>query len=199
LDTALRRAFTSAERAFPKAVSTPLSFRVTAGDEFQWVVSDVRAAFDFLTYVRAFTTQCGLDPFPRFRAAIGVGGISVTGGRGADSYQQDGEAFVRARRGLERLQKRGSESWTALITGDARIDRTAEVIFALVDYFQQKWTVPQWEAIRWALLGFTRERIAGRVRVAHQNVTKRLKAAQWQRFEIAAQYLREILQESTAP
>src|SRR5947207_8878355 len=45
---------------------------------------------------------------------------------------------------------------------------------SLADFIQQSWTVAQWEAIRWSLLGLTREAIARKLKVAHQNVTKRL-------------------------
>ncbi len=53
--------------------------------------------------------------------------------------------------------------------------------------------MPQWEAIKWILLGLTREEISKKLNVAHQNVTKRLLAAGWQQFKEASELLRELL------
>ena len=74
------------------------------------------------------------------------------------------------------------------------MDDPADTVLCLTDFIQQSWTVPQWEAVRWSLLGLTREAIAAKLKVAHQNVTKRLLAAGWPHFEVAAAFLHELIE-----
>jgi SatD family protein len=192
LDSILRKAFADVEGHFPGAIYTRMAFRITAGDEFQCVISDVPRALDVVTYVRAFVATGGLRPPVRFRAAIGVGEISTQ--RRESPYEEDGPAFRHSRRGLELMAKgRGPVRWTRLITGVSDVDAAADAVLCLADFIEQSWTIPQWEAVRWSVLGLTRESIAKRLHVAHQNVTKRLRAAGWPHFEVAATFLRQIL------
>lgn len=196
VDRVLRNAFADTERRFPRSMQTRMAFRITAGDEFQCVIADVAQAFTILTYVRAIAATGGLRPPVRFRASIGVGGMSTP--KRASPYEEDGTAFANARHGLEDIVKgRGPLRWTKLVTGAMQLDEPADAVLCLSDYLQQGWTVPQWEAIRWSLLGLTREVIGKRLRIAHQNVTKRLLAAGWPHFEVAATFLRRSLE--TAP
>lgn len=190
VDRALHKSFNEVIRIYPEAIHTPLAFRITAGDEFQCVFVDVSAALDILTYLRASVATSEIKPVITFRASIGIGEISVSGK--ANSYEEDGEAFVRSREGLNKLHKR-KQAWTKIITGQPEIDRFVDIILILLDRLQKGWTVPQWEAIKWSLLGLTRERISKKVKVAHQNVTKRLSAAGWQEFRQAATFLGELL------
>ncbi len=195
LDRVLRQAFVEAERRFPGVIRTRMAFRITAGDEFQCVVADIPRAFDFLLYVRAVVAGAGLRPAIRFRAAIGIGEASIS--RRESSYEEDGVAYVQSRRALEGIAKsRPPARWTKLATGDAQIDDVADVVLCLMDHMLQTWTVPQWEAIRWALLGLKREEIGRKLQVAHQNVTKRLLAAGWPYFEPGMQFLRRLLTEA---
>ncbi len=203
VDRVLRESFEEMERSFPGSIHTPMAFRVTAGDEFQCVIKQVRNAFRMLTYFRAMAAISGLRPMLRFRASLGVGEIVLV--KKKNPYEEDGSAFIRAREGLD--QTGSSARWTKLITGSAELDRPIDVVLSLLDSMQQRWTLPQWEAIRWALLGLKREDIAKRLRVSvegkrrrkpptHQSVTKRLSAAGWQRFEQAAEYLSDCLEQS---
>lgn len=192
LDRILRNAFTDVERRFQRSIHTGMAFRITAGDEFQCVIADVARAFDILTYVRAAVATGGLDPPLRFRASLGVGALSTA--KRENPYEEDGPAFVRSRRGLEEMVRgRGPARWTKLVTGDAEFDLAMDVVLGLADYVQQHWTVPQWEAVRWSLLGLTREAIARKLKIAHQNVTKRLMAAGWPQLETASGFIRDVL------
>ena len=193
IDQVLRKAFNEVIRKYPKAVHTQLAFRITAGDEFQCVFLDIPHTFAILTYLRALVATSGVRPIIMFRASIGVGEMSVSGK--FSPYEQDGQAFVRSRRGLEELNKR-RHSLTKIVTGESELDRLADVILLLLDRLQKSWTVPQWEAVKWSLLGLTREQIAKKLRVAHQNVTKRLAAAGWQQFKEASEFLSEILRKA---
>jgi len=154
------------------------------------VFSDVPHSFDLLTYLRASVVISDIKPLVSFRAAIGVGGISI-GGK-SNPYEEDGEAFVRARKGLDHLKKK--KRLTTIITEKPEIDRVADLVLSFTDRLQKGWTLPQWEAVKWTLLGLTREEISGKLNVAHQNVTKRLSAAGWQEFKEASQFLRELLE-----
>jgi hypothetical protein len=192
LDRILRKAFTDVERRFPKGFHTRPAFRITAGDEFQCVLADAPRALDVLTYFRAVVATAGLAPPVRLRASVGLGEISTP--RRPTSYEEDGPAFVRARTGIEEIGgTRSPVRDTKVITGASDVDAASDVVLSLTDFIQRSWTVPQWEAVRWSLLGLTREAIAGKLQIAHQNVTKRLLAAGWPHFEVAAAFLRELL------
>ena len=198
LNRALLKAFDEVVQRYPKAVHTRLAFRITAGDEFQCVFSDVAKTFDILTYLRAtLATTSGLKPIVRFRASIGVGEISVAGR--SSPYEEDGEAFAHARRGLEQLEKGRHNRWTKIVTGQAELDSTADVVLTLSDYLEQGWTVPQWEAVRWSLLELTREEISKKLKVRHQNVSKRLSAAGWHQFRVASKFLGDLLGRASKP
>jgi hypothetical protein len=197
LNRALLKAFDEVVRRYPKAVHTRLAFRITAGDEFQCVFSDIAKTFDILTYLRAILATSGLGPIVRFRASIGVGEISVAGR--SSPYEEDGEAFALARQGLEQLEKGRHSRWTKILTGQPEIDLTADVVLNLLDYLQQGWTVPQWEAVRWSLLDLTREEISKKLKVRHQNVSKRLSAAGWHQFSVASKFLGDLLSRASKP
>ncbi len=196
LDRVLRAAFGDMERRFPGAIHTRVAFRITAGDEFQCVIRDVSRALEILTYVRAVAATGGLRPPVRFRASVGVGEISVA--RRASPYEEDGPAFVRSRRGLDELDKmRSPKRWTKLLTGKKERDSTADAVLCLADYLFERWTVPQWEAVRWTILGHTRQGISRKLGIAHQNVTKRLLAAGWPHLEPPLRFMGGLLQEAS--
>ena len=197
VDRVLMKAFNEVIRVYPRALHTKPAFRVTAGDEFQCVFAHVPQSFNILTYLRAVCATSGLKPPLTFRASIGIGGISVSGK--VNPYEQDGEAFVRSRRGLEQLEKEKRTRWTKIITGNQEADAAIDVILLLLDHKQQDWTVPQWEAVKWILVGQTRKQISKKLKVAHQNVSKRLAAAGWQAFKLSSNYLAERLGEACKP
>jgi len=195
LDRVLRAAFSDTERRFKGAFHTRMTFRITAGDEFQCVIANVGQAFDIVTHLRAIATTAELEPAVRFRASLGVGQLSTP--KRKSSYEEDGTAFLYSRRGLEELVKgRGLVRWMKIVTGDQQRDRAIDTVLCLTDFVQQSWTVAQWEAVRWSLLGSTREAIAKRLDIAHQNVTKRLMAAGWPCFSQASAFLRDELASS---
>ena len=195
VDRVIRKAFTDVERRFPGAIHTRLAFRITAGDEFQCVMADVSRALDVVAYLRAVAATGGLTPPVRLRASVGIGEISTP--KRLNPYEEDGSAFVHARNGLQQITKaRSPVRDTCLVTGVPEVDATAAAVLSLTDFIQRSWTVPQWEAVRWSLLGMTREAIAGKLEVAHQNVTKRLLAAGWPHFDVALTFLRDLLEKT---
>jgi SatD family protein len=193
LDRMLRGAFGDMEKRFPDAIHTRAAFRVTAGDEFQCVIRDVPRALEILTYVRAVAATGGLRPPLRFRASLGVGEISVV--KRTSPYEEDGPAFVRSRQGLDELDTmRSPKRWTKLLTGRKEADSAADAVLCLADYLFEAWTLPQWEAVRWTILGHTRQEIAKKLGIAHQNVTKRLLAAGWPHLEEPLRFVGGVLQ-----
>jgi hypothetical protein len=196
LDQVIRKAFADVERRFTDAIHTRLAFRITAGDEFQCVIAAAPHALDILAYFRAVVATGGLTPPVRLRASVGIGEISTP--KRENPYEEDGPAFVRARTGLEAIAKARSPARdTTLVTGASDVDAAADAVLCLTDFVQRSWTIPQWEAVRWSLLGLTREAIARKLEVAHQNVTKRLLAAGWPHFEVAAAFLRDLIEKVT--
>jgi len=196
LDQVIRKAFADVEHRFPGAIHTRLAFRITAGDEFQCVIADARRALDILTYLRAVVAMGGLRPPVHLRASVGIGEVSTP--KRQSPYEEDGPAFVHARNGLEEIAKaRSPVRSTKLVTGASEVDDPADAVLCLTDFIQQSWTVPQWEAVRWSLLGLTREAIAAKLKVAHQNVTKRLLAAGWPHFDVAAVFLRDLIEKAS--
>lgn len=170
---------------FKSAMHTKLKFRITAGDEFQWVMKDPVSACRALIAFRAALVCADPKLFVKFRAGLGEGDIAIVQKR--NPYREDGAAFILAREALESLSRRTrkADRWTRLLTGSSACDPVIDVILDFVDYFQSRWTVSQWEAIHWAGQGLSREQIGDRLNVRHQNVTKRLLAAQWMRCEAA--------------
>ena len=196
INTVLKKSFDELVRTYPDSIYTPLAFRITAGDEFQCVFSNVAQTLDLLIYLRCSVAISKVRPLISFRASIGIGGMSVKAK--SNPYEQDGEAFVRARRGLEQLAKR-RQRLTKLITDMPEIDSAVDIVLLFLDRFQKGWTRAQWEAVKWSLLGLTREEIARKLDVAHQNVTKRLTAAGWQEFKEGTEFIRELLEKAFKP
>jgi hypothetical protein len=67
-------------------------------------------------------------------------------------------------------------------------------VLTLLDSFQQRWTRPQWEAVRWALRGLNRTEIAAKLRVAHQSASKRLIAAEWDTFVVGYKLIGDLIE-----
>src|SRR5687767_12740118 len=137
LAAALQRGFQDAEAVFPKAAVTALGLRITAGDEFQFVLQDVPNSLTFVLYLRSVLATQPLSPIPRFRAAVGIGEAKLSPGRGrrASPYEWDGPAFVLAREGLQALTgKRGFVRWTSVLTQDPHLNRTLRILNAFQDH-----------------------------------------------------------------
>jgi len=142
--------------------------------------------------MRAVLAIQKFDPPARFRASVGVGEATVA--KRGNPYAEDGPAFVRSREGLNVLLLTDRpKRWTKLVTGKRDPDDSLDVILSFLDYLQQRWTRAQWEAVRWTLVGLKREQIASEINVAHQNVTKRLAAAEWDRFRGALYHVSSLL------
>lgn len=190
VDRRLRDVF--AKNAFQKYRSKAkpggFDFRVTVGDEFQFVLEDKAVLLDAVTELRLFLALVEIPSGVSFRAGIGIG--TVTLARASRAYERDGPAFVRSREALEGLKR---SQRTAIRSGDASLDRTLDVLLGLMDEIQRRWTREQWHAIDFELRNRTILEAASALRVAHQNISKRLQAAGWREFDVALDYIREAL------
>jgi len=196
LNDAVERAFKSITSSNPDLDFTKIDFRITAGDEFQFVLRKPERALDVVIALRSVLAVEGFKPMARFRTAIGVGEAKFRPARRPDQrpYEWDGPAFIYAREGLETIKRQRSPvRWTALRTSNSGSNLQFDVILGLVDQLQHSWTVAQWEAIAWTLKGLKRQEAARRLKVAHQNVSKRLNAAGWAAVDAAMSFIRESL------
>lgn len=193
IDSILKKEFAKVYKAYPNVIHTPTSFNITVGDEFQFVLSKFEKAYELTIFYRALVALADITPMVSFRSSIGIGEIAVENKK--DSYSQDGRAFHRSRDGLNffRSQKFRGRSRTKIVTGDKGLDETLDLILMYQDLLEEKWTRPQWEAIRWRLMLPTYEEIAGKLGIAYQNVQKRLKAGNWEEFSKGMDFIEKVL------
>lgn len=193
LDRVLKESFVAAEQLYPRAVLTPLGFKIVQGDEFQMVLKKPADAYPFLFFMRMFLGNTKLNPRPNFRASIGLGEIAII--EGNTPYAMDGVAFHASRDGLDRLgkDKAGRSRLTALVTGDGKKDVWFDIVLMYQDLLEKKWSPAQREAIFWRMQLPTYEAIGKKLDIAHQNVQKRLQAAYWEEFSRGMEFIRETL------
>ena len=197
LNQSLLDAFNELERRFPHAWAAGFSLRITAGDEFQGVIGQVAEVYRILVCLRAELALTALKRVPQLRAGVGLGAVTVADG--LTSWEQDGPAFLRARRALTSLG-RSRRDWrrTAILTGEAWRDESLAALLGLCDHIQRRWTRPQWEAVRPTVLGATSEEVARTLNIARQNVTKRLQAAGWSCFKVAVEHISSSLEQAAS-
>ncbi|HNX01840.1 MAG TPA: hypothetical protein PKK33_10770, partial [Candidatus Cloacimonadota bacterium] len=94
LQKSIREFFDVTCRLFPQAKADVISFRVTAGDEFQFSLLEPCYSYQFLLHLRLQTSLLKVDRMPLFRCGIGTGERSV---EGQTSYEMDGTAYYRSR------------------------------------------------------------------------------------------------------
>ncbi|MEI9478187.1 MAG: SatD family protein [Deltaproteobacteria bacterium] len=193
VDFVLKRSFNTLSRVYKEAIHTPLSFNVIMGDEFQFVVDKPEKSYEIVVFYRALVALADVTPMVSLRSSIGVGEIAVENRR--DSYSQDGKAFHQSRQGIEQFQDprwRGRRR-TKIITGDASLNGTLEIVLMYQDFLEERWTRAQWEAVRWRFKLPTYEEIARKIGIAYQNVQKRLKAAKWDEFSQGLEFIERSL------
>lgn len=138
----LGRRLAAATRAHWKAKWIRLPYAVTAGDEFQTIVSECARIPELIMDLRT-----RLRPL-RVRMGIGIG--AVPGRIQIPVNRMGGEAFQFARKALERIK--GSvgnkfEVLTAFESRDHVFDATANLIYGLQDTLLLRITEKQWETI----------------------------------------------------
>lgn len=187
-----RRRVQEAVRAEARALSDgPFGFRVTGGDEFEWVLPDRPGSWDDLLRLRLrLACRDGDRPPALIRVGAARGEVWITGEPDAP-YTWDGPCFHRARRGMQRLQapvERAHRSpkdpfapvqlprpWTVVET--ERPEPLIDATLRLTDDLMSRWTMKQTVVIRALLEGVKQEEIARLAGVSPQAVSQRLYGA----------------------
>jgi hypothetical protein len=131
-----------ASRAHTKGKFIRLPYSVTAGDEFQTIAMEYSCIPELIMDLRT-----RLRPL-RLRMGIGFG--TVPGRIQSPVNRLGGEAFLFARRALERIKGSAGSKFavlTAFQSRDKVFDSTANLIYALHDTLVLRITEKQWETI----------------------------------------------------
>jgi len=194
IDSILKREFKKVAVHYREAIHTPTSFKVTQGDEFQFVLNKPEKSYEIMVCYRTLVALAEIEPVLGFRSSIGIGEIAVENRR--DSYAEDGKAFHRSRLGLDRFtsQRSRGKRWSRIITGNDALDETLDVILMYQDLLEESWTRAQREAVWWRFQLPTYEAMAEKIGVAYQNVQKRLKAGRWEEFSRGLEFVEGTLQ-----
>jgi hypothetical protein len=142
LRTLLARTLDDARRAHLKSKSIRLPYAVTAGDEFQTILSPNINIPELI-----FDLRMKARPL---RLRIGIGFGALAGRIQPPVNLMGGEAFQRARQALESI-KAGNSKYdvlTAFRSGREVFDSTANLIYALHDTLLLTITNKQWDTIQ---------------------------------------------------
>ena len=175
------------QERFNAKLDSELGFRVTAGDEFQFVCKDVKTAFDAVTRLRIKLRCLPVKPLVTFRASIGIGERTV-GGQ-PNPYAQDGPAFRLARQGIEKLK---ASSRHLTIVGKSPMSETVETANALLpltDRIYEGWTRAQAVVLAAAMDSRKGEQIATQLAIKPPTVSMHLKRAAWEEYSNALEKL----------
>ncbi len=135
-------------------------FTITLGDEFQAVFSGAEHLWESL-----FIIECQLHPV-KVRFSVGCGEL-VTPINTERAIGMDGEAFYRARDGIERLKKSGH---LYQVTGlPAEVSVLAENSLNLISEQRRKWNLNRLMIFRYLLSGYPVKKITPMVDLQGQS------------------------------
>ncbi|MCX6600796.1 MAG: SatD family protein [bacterium] len=187
----LIRSWEVVQKSHKEKLHSRLEFRVTAGDEFEYVCSDAATALDITTTLRLHLKAGSFKPPVIFRAAIATGERSVSGS--ANPYTQDGPAFHLARSSMEWLKSQSEYlTFIAHPASPAAIHLVNEIL-PLLDYHYRNWTPAQCEAVLLARRDLTGEHIAQKLGVSSSAVSQRLGGTNWEACFRAITVLQRLL------
>jgi hypothetical protein len=181
-------------KQFPQAKADALSFRVTAGDEFQFSLEESSFAYKFLLYFRLHISLLDMKPMPRFRCGIGIGERSV---KGKTSYEMDGSAYYHSRQALNAISGSSEKNrLTNICTGEEKGDGTFSVLCILMDAIENNWSIRQRQFILLQLEGKTFREAAQILNTTFQNVGNTLIAAKWNEFKQSMEFIEKLFSSS---
>jgi hypothetical protein len=191
LQESIRKFFDLTCQQFPQAKAEVLSFRVTAGDEFQFSLEEPSLTYRFLLYFRLHTSLLAIKPMPRFRCGMGIGDRNVTGDT---SYEMDGTAYYRSRQALNAISGSGEKTrLTNICTEDDKLNRTIKVLCTLMDSIENDWSIRQRQFILTQLEGKTFMEAAKLLKTTFQNISRLLQIAKWKEFEQSVKFIETSL------
>jgi len=168
-----------------------LPYAVTAGDEFQTVISDLPRIAEVILDLRVKLRPLNL------RIGIGFGGI--TGRVQAPVNRLAGPAFQLARKALESIKHDPEfkfEVLTAFRSGNRTFDATANLIYGLQDTLVLRITKKQWETV--AIFRNMRrlDRAAKALKVDVSTVWRNLRRAHFRQLEQTVEGVETLIRAS---
>jgi hypothetical protein len=186
----LGRRLAAATRVHHKAKFIRLPYAVTAGDEFQTIISAYSRIPELIIDLRA-----RLRPL-RLRMGIGFG--MVPGRLQSPVNRMGGEAFQCARKALERIKGNAGSKFDVLTAFESRdkvFDSTANLIYALHDTLVLKITEKQWETIEVFRARRRLEDAARTLGLDNSTVSRNLKRGYFWQMEETIAGMRTVIEE----
>lgn len=187
----LGKGLARASREHLKKRLVRLPYAVTAGDEFQTVISDLPQIAEVILDLRVRMRPLNL------RIGIGFGGI--TGRVQAPVNRLGGTAFQLARKALESIKHDPEfkfEVLTAFRSGNRTFDSTANLIYGLHDTLVLRITKKQWETIAIFRNKRRLDRAARALKVDVSTVWRNLKRAHFRQLEQTVEGVETLIRAS---
>ena len=178
------------EKRFPVTFGSDFRFRITAGDEFQFVCRDFRTALQSLTMLRIRARLSELKPLVTIRACIATGTRNIKGS--ADPYTQDGTAFRLAREGMEHLDSLRRQLTLVRHYRKREAADFANSILPLADRVYSDWTHAQCSVLLLNLEGKTGEQIARRLQLDPSTISRHVRRSAWKEYLEALQGITQL-------
>jgi SatD family (SatD) len=186
----LGRRLAAAARAHQKERWIRLPYSVTAGDEFQSIVTAYSRVPELIMDLRM-----RLRPL-QLRVGVGIG--AVPGRIQAPVNRLGGEAFQFARRALERIKGSAGQKFEALTAFQSRdrvFDATANLIYGLHDTLLLKVTEKQWETIEVFRAKRRLEDAAKALGLDNSTVSRNLKRGYFWQMEETMEGMKAVIEE----
>lgn len=179
LQKELYRGWNLVESYYEGAFRSEMGFRITAGDEFQYICKNFKAAILSFTMLRAYLRTIPVQPIVTIRAAISTGEIVIR--RGKNPYEMDGPAFHSARQSIENLKSWGGLTEVRYEQHDD-VAATIGLFLGLMDKVYEDWTRAQAKVIFHRLHGMSGNEIADKLHVAPSTISNHLKRSNWPEY-----------------
>jgi len=165
---------------FKNSLAAP--FMVTLGDEIQGLLHDLEQVPRVVSSIHAIFHPSEIS------VGIGIGQIATKlSGR---VTEMDGPAFINARGAIETAKNEGVE--VVVRTSDGLADGILNAVYVLLGGIEAGWTKPQWARFNlYKELGKV-EKVAERLGVSKQSVSKSLRNTLWSRVLTVESRLPEI-------
>jgi len=186
----LQKSLSNLNVVYKKFLLLPITS--TIGDEYQGVVFPhwkVLQIADRLRVLVRSSQKIKID----LHISIGIASNSIK--KGKEARLHEGPAFYLSRQGID-LLKQNRTRRTKIVTESAQVNDLADLILTYQDVILLNWTPTQWQAITWRDQGFNLKEIGLKLNVAYQNISKRLKAANWEIYIQGREFLENYLKET---
>jgi DNA-binding transcriptional ArsR family regulator len=174
--------WTRVQKHYRAGLTSAARFRVTAGDEFQYICGDWTTALYSLTMLRILARTIDMPKPVLLRAALGGGHVTITGG--ADPYTRDGSAFRLAREGLDAINKERRLTAVRIQREQAKAI-VIESFLPIMDRIYERWTTAQAHVLCMIMTGKSTTEITKALGVSHPTLSIHLKRSAWFEYETA--------------